>query len=502
MTGDGGTGTSVVHERSRPLLRVLDGQLDASLTARLRAAVSLERLGALNVALNRDEHGVAGEVPVATDPALGELAARLTELVGIPNALGQTLRVRHAGRGDFHPLHLDTYAHGDAALVATAIVYLSDCEGGTTRFPKAEPSLSVTPAAGRVSLWFNVRADGTPDEAATHAIAPIRGGERVTLAWFVYASAEALAAAWESAAAAPPASTRPLLLELPRPEPLRGDLTVITEHGLPASTLDSLRRAAAAARVGYREVLAASLDPRVPPLEPGALLFRPATSMAAFRAERQLWRPGVATVYATPAGPFALHVEQWTAFARAGLPTPRTLRLERADAEFLSDAVEWLGGFPVVVRVDSGEGGDGVLLAESMRALRGLADLFVSRGLGGRMATFVPDATHWRLIVVGDRVVTAYRNPTRAGDFRSEPASDPADYGLSPAPEMADLAIRAAAVSGTHFAGVDVLEHPSGRLYLLEANFPCYFPQAESFGAADVSGAIVSFLLARRVADV
>ncbi|MEZ4269851.1 MAG: hypothetical protein R3F39_26120, partial [Myxococcota bacterium] len=161
-----------------------------------------------------------------------------------------------------------------------------------------------------------------------------------------------------------------------------------------------------------------------------------------------------------------------------------------------------LGGFPVVVRVDSGEGGDGVLLAESMRALRGLADLFISRGLGGRLATFVPDAMHWRLIVVGDRVVTAYRNPTREGDFRSEPAANPADYGLTPTPEMADLAVRATAVAGTRFAGVDVLEHPSGRLYLLEANFPCYFPQGESFGAADVSGAIVRFLLAQRDAAV
>ncbi|MCB9730757.1 MAG: 2OG-Fe(II) oxygenase [Deltaproteobacteria bacterium] len=502
MTEAEGAEPRVVHERSRPPLRVVDGLLGDVQVSRLRAAVSPERLAASGVTLNRDQHGAAGEVPVGADPVLGELAALLTDLIGIPNAFGETLRVRHAGRGHFHPLHLDTYSRGDAALVATAIVYLSGCEGGVTRFPSAEPSLSVAPAPGRVAVWLNVRADGTPEAAARHAIAPILDGERTTLAWFVYASAPALAAAWESAHAAPPGELRPLLLDLPRPEPLRGELTVITDHGLPDTTLDSLRRAAAAARVGYREVQASSLDPRVPPLEPGAMLFRPATTMASFRAERQLWRPGVATVHATPAGPFALHVEQWTAFARAGLPTPRSLRLERADHEFLAEAVEWLGGFPVVVRVDSGEGGDGVLLAESMPALRGLADLFVSRGMGGRMATFVPGAMHWRLIVVGGQVVTAYRNPTRDADFRSEPSSDPADYGLEPSAEMADLAVRATAVAGVCFAGVDVLEHPSGRLYLLEANFPCYFPQGEAFGAADVSGALIAFLLARRDATV
>ncbi|MEZ4268719.1 MAG: hypothetical protein R3F39_20370 [Myxococcota bacterium] len=277
----------------------------------------------------------------------------------------------------------------------------------------------------------------------------------------------------------------------------RNVLTVVIDESLPNSTRLSLRRAAASAEIGYREVLGSTLDPRVPPLEPGSLLFRPATAHSAFRAERQLWRPGVATFYASPAGPYALHVEQWSAFSRADLPTPRTIRLASADAQFLEEVVEWLGGFPVVVRVDSGEGGEGVVLAESMRALRGLADLFVSQGLAGRLAAFVPDAMHWRLIVVGDRVVTAYRNPTREGDFRSEPSGQRADYGLTPTPEMAELAVRATAVAGTHFAGVDVLAHPSGRLYVLEANFPCYFPQGESFGAADVSGALVAFLLAQ-----
>jgi hypothetical protein len=279
--------------------------------------------------------------------------------------------------------------------------------------------------------------------------------------------------------------------------PHRNILTVVIDESLPLNTRTSLRRAAASAGLGHREVLGSTLDPRVPPLEPGSLLFRPATAHSAFRAERQLWRPGVATLYASPAGPYALHIEQWSAFSRADLPTPRSIRLASADARFLEEVVEWLGGFPVVVRVDSGEGGEGVVLAESMRALSGLADLFVSQGLAGRLVSFIPDAMHWRLVVVGDRVVTAYKNPTRPNDFRSEPSDQRADYGLTPPPEMAALAVRATAVAGTYFAGVDVLEHPSGRLYVLEANFPCYFPQAESYGAADVSGALVAFLLAQ-----
>jgi glutathione synthase/RimK-type ligase-like ATP-grasp enzyme len=58
--------------------------------------------------------------------------------------------------------------------------------------------------------------------------------------------------------------------------------------------------------------------------------------------------------------------------------------------------------------------------------------------------------------------------------------------------------VAAAHCVGTDFAGVDVLAHPSGRFYLLEANSPCYFPQAEAFGRVDVARAMVEALLARR----
>lgn len=36
------------------------------------------------------------------------------------------------------------------------------------------------------------------------------------------------------------------------------------------------------------------------------------------------------------------------------------------------------------------------------------------------------------------------------------------------------------------------------RLYLLEANSPCYFPQAQVYGTADVAGALLEYLLSQR----
>jgi len=45
--------------------------------------------------------------------------------------------------------------------------------------------------------------------------------------------------------------------------------------------------------------------------------------------------------------------------------------------------------------------------------------------------------------------------------------------------------------------GVDILEHASGRRYLLEANFPCYFALPETIAGVDVSGALIEHLVAK-----
>jgi glutathione synthase/RimK-type ligase-like ATP-grasp enzyme len=110
---------------------------------------------------------------------------------------------------------------------------------------------------------------------------------------------------------------------------------------------------------------------------------------------------------------------------------------------------------------------------------------------------YVPDATHWRVIVVGDRVAGFYRNRTEEDDFRTYASDDPDDYRTPPSPEIMQTAIRAVQVQEVEFGGVDILEHPSGRHYLLEVNFPCYFAGAQLDGGHDVAGAMVDWLLAK-----
>jgi prolyl 4-hydroxylase len=134
--------------------------------------------------------GISGELPVARDALLGDLAARIEAALGFANTLpGASFRFRRYALGDFHPAHVDCYAIAGHHLVATALIYLTDAdEGGETLFPDAAGGpLVIAARRGRLALWFNYTPDGEIDHFSRHQSEALVAGEKATLAWFVYA---------------------------------------------------------------------------------------------------------------------------------------------------------------------------------------------------------------------------------------------------------------------------------------------------------------------------
>ena len=263
----------------------------------------------------------------------------------------------------------------------------------------------------------------------------------------------------------------------------------------PDTTIAVLRGACEVRDIEFVHVHAHAALPG--PLEPGDALYRPAVSMKAVWAERQLWRPDTATFHADPDGPFVTISSPVEFWARLGLPVPRTLDPISTDRRQLDAQVEELSGYPVIVKFQGGEGGVGVMRADSSPALYSIIDYAFAKGSRPSLSAYVPDAVHYRVTVVGDRALTTYRNVTAAGDFRTYTSQDPDDYDLPISEELASLAVTATRALRLELAGVDILEHPSGRLYLLEANFPCYFATPETVAGIDVSGALVEHLMAK-----
>ena len=457
-------------------------------------------LAARGIELQHGATGSSAEVPIDA-PVLAAIRARLLARIGLPDAVVDTLRLRDCRRGHGHPPHHDDYVIAGRWLVATGVIYLDACDGGCTRFPTAGSTLQPLP--GRAAWWLNLNPNGHVEPAALHDMEPVRAGRRRALFLFAYATVEETAAAARRAAAH--VGPRPLIAALAAMDatrwPVPRTLHLVVDRGLPDESVALLQAAASSRRISVE--LHSPRDARsTRPVPVGDLLFCPSTTAAAAQLERRLWQPGVASFHRLPRGPFAEVIDALTLFTTLGLPVPRSETLHWIDRDTVAAAVERLGGLPIVLKLNGGEGGAGVMRLDSVTSLLSVLEGFDLKGIAPLLQTHVADAEHWRLVVVGTRVVAAYRNPQRSDGFRSHASEDPADYRLPSPPGSEALALAAADALQVALAGVDILVHASGRLYLLEANFPCYFPQAQRMADIDVAGAMIDHLCdVARVAD-
>lgn len=115
---------------------------------------------------------------------LRQLQRRLAALTGLPLAQAEPLAVLRYARGEEYRPHRD-YLRDPAELAAdapgqrlrTVFAYLSDvAAGGETDFPLL--GVRIAPRRGRVVMFDNVDADGTPDPDTLHAGLPVERGRK------------------------------------------------------------------------------------------------------------------------------------------------------------------------------------------------------------------------------------------------------------------------------------------------------------------------------------
>ena len=272
-------------------------------------------------------------------------------------------------------------------------------------------------------------------------------------------------------------------------------LTII-DDAVPEESISLLKEAADERGLSCQIIQAWDFDfLGTKPLQPGSMLFRPATSLVAMRVEQHLYQEGVATFYDDSRALYGSEVNPWLNYQRAGLALPRTVSALGASRERLREGVRYVGGFPLLLKSSGGSGGIGIFLIESFASLFACIDSALPYYGEMQLCSFIPEAEHHRVVVVGERAVASYLNPLETDDFRSYASETASDYTSDVPEDMAQLALAAMKLNRVSCAGVDILKHRSGRLYLLEANFPCYFPQAEKVGKIPVARAMLDELL-------
>jgi gamma-F420-2:alpha-L-glutamate ligase len=211
------------------------------------------------------------------------------------------------------------------------------------------------------------------------------------------------------------------------------------------------------------------------------------TSYFTLAVLRHFERQGVAMVNGSTAiEAVADKLQTLQILSGAGLPIPKTI-LAKFPVEV--DVIEQELGFPVVVKTLRGTRGNGVFLCSSREQFDDLANLLDGAQSG---ADFIFQqyvrASHGRdvrVLVINGRAVAAMQRQSTDGSFKSNISLGGVGTALQPPPEMANLAIRVAAVLGLDVAGVDILfDKDSYRI--CEANSSPGFQGLESACAISV----------------
>lgn len=119
---------------------------------------------------------------------------RIDDLLGLPNAWGETIQGQRYLPGQEFRHHCDWFRTDGSYWPAekrnggqrswTAMVYLNDVEeGGATAFHYLD--MAIPPRRGAILLWNNATPEGEPNGMTVHAgTPPVRGAKYVITKWY------------------------------------------------------------------------------------------------------------------------------------------------------------------------------------------------------------------------------------------------------------------------------------------------------------------------------
>jgi len=258
-----------------------------------------------------------------------------------------------------------------------------------------------------------------------------------------------------------------------------------------------LKKACEKRKVTFVHVMPKRFNPAKDALpQVGDILYRVGTTEPDRIMEAVFDVPGVITFRKQKN---SLHVRQADSYlvsARNGLPTPKTVDIVTGDKEILKACVDLVGGFPVILKATGGSHGVGVMRIDSLPGLFSVVDFVLSQGTKLVMREFIESDSHARLLVLGDKVIDSIEYKAQAGDFRTN-AGTPVVAKKAFGKDVQATAVKAVGLMGVDFGGVDIIIDKDNKHYLLEVNFPAFFPRAQNITGVDTAGMIVDYLVAK-----
>ena len=161
----------------------------------------------------------------------------------------------------------------------------------------------------------------------------------------------------------------------------------------------------------------------------------------------------------------------------------------------IHDVIEKVGKTPLIMKLLQGTQGNGMVLAETMKAAESVMNAFKQVDADILIQEFIKESSgvDIRAMVVGKKVVAAMQRVAPEGEFRSNVHRGAATKHINLTPKEEEIAIKSTRVLGLSVAGVDLMRSKRGPL-VLEVNSSPGLQGIELLTGADVAGEIISFI--------
>lgn len=179
--------------------------------------------------------------------------------------------------------------------------------------------------------------------------------------------------------------------------------------------------------------------------------------------------------------------------ARKGIPIPITLFSINPDN--IEEQIRILGGTPVVIKLQEGTQGMGVILAESRKSAKSILDTFYKMDTSILMQEYIEEANgeDIRIIVVGGKVIASMKRTSALDEFRSNVHQGADTIAMIPTPKEQEIAIQAVKHLGLGVGGVDLIRSKRGPL-LIEVNASPGLKGIEAATGINVAGEIIKYV--------
>ena len=178
---------------------------------------------------------------------------------------------------------------------------------------------------------------------------------------------------------------------------------------------------------------------------------------------------------------------------RKNIPIPQTVF--SINPSNIDEQIELLGGPPVIIKLQEGTQGLGVILAESKKSAKSIMDTFYNMNASFLLQEFIEESNgeDIRAIVVGNKVVAAMKRIGEVDEFRSNIHRGGTGEIAELTKKEIKIAVQATRHLGLPVAGVDIIISKRGPL-LIEVNASPGLQGVEAYTKVNIAEHIIKYI--------